>query len=168
MSIGFSILQILGLVSKNDMLKIGSKAPDFSLPNQDEKVISLSDFKGKKLIIFFYPADNTPTCTAEACNLSDNYTLLTKAGYAVIGVNADGIKKHQNFKKKYNFPFDLLADTESEMIKAYKVWGEKTMFGKKYMGIVRTTFVLDEEGKIARIIDTVKAKEHAQQILEHD
>ena len=168
MSIGFTILHILGFTNKNEMLKIGSKAPNFSLPNQDNKLISLSDFAGKKVVIFFYPADNTPTCTAEACNLSDNYAKLKKAGYAVIGVSADSVKKHQNFKAKYSFPYDLLADTEHSMIKAYKVWGEKTMFGKKYNGILRTTFLIDENGKIARIIDQVKAKEHAEQILSHD
>ena len=146
-------------------LKEGDQAPDFSGPNQNGEIISLSDFKGQKLVIFFYPKDNTPTCTEEACNLRDNYGLLKKNGYAVVGVSADSQRKHQNFIKKFDLPFPLIADTEQTMLNAYGVWGEKQMFGKKYMGIFRTTFVVDEKGKIERIIGKVTAKDHAAQIL---
>ena len=146
-------------------LKEGDQAPDFSGPNQNGETISLSDFKGQKLVIFFYPKDNTPTCTEEACNLRDNYGLLKKNGYAVVGVSADSQRKHKNFIKKFDLPFPLIADTDQTMLNAYGVWGEKQMFGKKYMGIFRTTFVIDENGKIERIIDKVTAKDHAAQIL---
>lgn len=146
-------------------LKEGDQAPDFSGPNQNGETISLGDFKGQKLVIFFYPKDNTPTCTEEACNLRDNYGLLKKNGYAVVGVSADSQRKHQNFIKKFDLPFPLIADTEQMMLNAYGVWGEKQMFGKKYMGIFRTTFVIDENGKIERIISKVTAKDHAAQIL---
>ncbi|NRB50959.1 MAG: thioredoxin-dependent thiol peroxidase [Saprospiraceae bacterium] len=146
-------------------LKEGDQAPDFSGPNQNGETISLGDFKGQKLVIFFYPKDNTPTCTEEACNLRDNYGLLKKNGYAIVGVSADSQRKHQNFIKKFDLPFPLIADTEQTMLNAYGVWGEKQMFGKKYMGIFRTTFVIDENGKIERIISKVTAKDHAAQIL---
>lgn len=146
-------------------LKEGDQAPDFSGPNQNGETISLGDFKGQKLVIFFYPKDNTPTCTEEACNLRDNYGLLKKNGYAIVGVSADSQRKHQNFIKKFDLPFPLIADIEQTMLNAYGVWGEKQMFGKKYMGIFRTTFVIDENGKIERIISKVTAKDHAAQIL---
>lgn len=146
-------------------LKEGDQAPDFSGPNQNGETVSLGDFKGQKLVIFFYPKDNTPTCTEEACNLRDNYGLLKKNGYAVVGVSADSQRKHQNFIKKFDLPFPLIADTEQTMLNAYGVWGEKQMFGKKYMGIFRTTFVVDEKGKIERVIGKVTAKDHAAQIL---
>ena len=146
-------------------LKEGDQAPDFSGPNQNGETISLGDFKGQKLVIFFYPKDNTPTCTEEACNLRDNYGLLKKNGYAIVGVSADSQRKHQNFIKKFDLPFPLIADTEQTMLNAYGVWGEKQMFGKKYMGIFRTTFVINENGKIERIISKVTAKDHAAQIL---
>lgn len=146
-------------------LREGDQAPDFSGPNQNGETISLSDFKGQKLVIFFYPKDNTPTCTEEACNLRDNHALLKKNGYAIVGVSADSQRKHQNFIKKFDLPFPLIADTEQDMLNAYGVWGEKQMFGKKYMGIYRTTFVIDEDGKIERIINKVTAKDHAAQIL---
>ena len=146
-------------------LKEGDQAPDFSGPNQNGETISLGDFKGQKLVIFFYPKDNTPTCTEEACNLRDNYGLLKKNGYAIVGVSADSQRKHQNFIKKFDLPFPLIADTEQTMLNDYGVWGEKQMFGKKYMGIFRTTFVIDENGKIERIISKVTAKDHAAQIL---
>lgn len=146
-------------------LKVGRKAPDFKVKNQDGKEVSLSDFKGKKLVLYFYPQANTPTCTVESCNLSDNYKLLKKAGYEVLGVSPDGEKKQANFKKKFNFPFDLLADEDHKLIKAYDVWGEKTTFGKTYMGLLRTTFLIDENGKIEDIIEKVESKSHAAQIL---
>lgn len=147
-------------------LKTGDKAPDFKGLNEKGETVSLSDFKGKKLILFFYPKDNTPGCTAEACNLRDNYEDLKKQGFALIGVSPDSAKKHQNFIKKHGFPFSLIADTEQEILKAYGVWGEKQMFGKKYMGVIRTTFVIDEQGKIEKIIDKVDTENHASQILE--
>ena len=138
----------------------------FSLPDQNGNIISLNDFKGKKLVIFFYPKDNTPTCTEEACNLRDNIAALKKKKIAVIGVSRDSVRKHKNFSTKFNLPFPLLADEEGKMVEAYKVWGEKSMFGKTYMGIFRTTYLIDEEGKIAGVIEKVKSKDHSQQILD--
>lgn len=147
-------------------LKKGAKAPDFKVKDQDGNEVSLKDFKGKKVALYFYPKDNTPTCTEQACNLRDNIALLNKKGIVVLGVSADSEKKHKNFEKKFSLPFPLLADTENQLIEAYGVWGEKTMFGKKYMGIIRTTFLINEQGKIDAIIDKVEAKNHAQQILD--
>lgn len=147
-------------------LKVGDKAPNFKGLNEKGETVSLSDFKGKKLILFFYPKDNTPGCTAEACNLRDNYEALKKQGFALLGVSPDSAKKHQNFIKKFDLPFPLIADTEQEFLKAYGVWGEKQMFGKKYMGVIRTTFVIDEQGKIEKIIEKVDTENHASQILE--
>ncbi len=144
----------------------GDKSPDFTGLNENGESVSLSDFKGQKLVLFFYPKDNTPTCTEEACNLRDNYGLLKKKGYAILGVSADSQRKHQNFIKKFDLPFPLLADVDQTILNAYGVWGEKQMFGKKYMGIFRTTFVIDAEGKIEKIIRKVKAKDHTSQILE--
>ena len=146
-------------------LKVGGKAPDFRVNNQDGKAISLKDFKGKKLVLYFYPQANTPTCTVESCNLSDNYQFLHKAGYAVLGVSPDSETKQAGFNKKFGFPFDLLADINQEVIQAYDVWGEKTTFGKTYMGLIRTTFIIDEKGKIEEIIEKVESKNHANQIL---
>lgn len=147
-------------------LRKGSKAPKFTLPDQDGNMVSLTDFQGKKLAIYFYPQDNTPTCTTQACNLRDNIALLKKKGIEVIGVSADSERKHQNFRKKFSLPFPLLADTEMQMIKAYGVWGEKTTFGRIYMGIRRTTFLINEAGKIDHIITKVNAADHSSQILE--
>ncbi len=147
-------------------LRKGTKAPDFSLPDQNGDVLSLNDYKGKKLAIFFYPQDNTPTCTEQACNLRDNIFILKKKGVNVLGVSMDSVKKHKNFETKFSLPFSLLADVDGKMIKAYKVWGEKTTFGRTYMGILRTTYLINEEGKIAHVISKVKAKDHAQQIVE--
>lgn len=146
-------------------LKTGSKAPDFSANNEKGERITLADFKGKKLALYFYPKDNTPGCTEEACNLRDNYHLLLKQGYAVLGVSPDSEKKHSNFIKKYDLPFSLLADTDHKICEDYGVWGEKMMFGRKYMGVIRTTFIIDEQGKISEIISAVDTKEHASQIL---
>jgi peroxiredoxin Q/BCP len=147
-------------------LKPGDKAPDFSGVNEKGETVSLNDFKGKKLILFFYPKDNTPGCTAEACNLRDNYALLQSKGYALLGVSPDSEKKHQNFIAKYELPFPLLADTEQATLNAYGVWGEKSMYGRKYMGVFRTTFVIDENGVIEKVFTKVKTKAHAEQILE--
>ncbi len=147
-------------------LKEGDKAPDFSGIDEKEEKVSLADFKGKKLILFFYPKDNTPGCTAEACNLGENYELLKKHGFSLLGVSPDTPKRHINFIEKYNLPFPLLADTEKEVLNAYGVWGEKKNYGRTYMGVFRTTFVIDEEGIIAKVFTKVKTKDHAAQILE--
>ena len=146
-------------------LKPGDKAPDFSAPDQDGNSISLSDFTEKKLVLFFYPKDNTPGCTQEVCNLRDNYESFQKNGYELLGVSVDSQRKHQNFIKKHDLPFPLLADTEHTVVNAYQVWGEKQMFGKKYEGIYRTTFVIDEKGMITEVITKVKTDAHAEQIL---
>ncbi|MEQ8705136.1 MAG: thioredoxin-dependent thiol peroxidase [Phaeodactylibacter sp.] len=147
-------------------LKEGDKAPDFTGIDQNENTISLSDYKGKKLILFFYPKDNTPGCTAEACNLRDNFEGLKTKGYELLGVSPDSAKKHQNFIKKHDLPFPLLADTEKEVLNAYEVWGEKQFMGKTYDGVHRTTFIIDEEGKIEKVFKKVKTKAHTEQILE--
>lgn len=147
-------------------LKVGDKAPEFSVLDETGKTRALKDYLGKKLVLFFYPKASTPTCTVEACNLSDNYSLLKEKGFEVLGVSADTQKRQQNFKKKYNFPYPLLADTEKEVINAYGVWGPKKFMGREFDGIHRTTFVIDEKGYIEKIIDKVKAKGHAAQLLE--
>lgn len=146
-------------------LKKGDKAPAFSGFDQDGQAVSLKDFKGKKLVLYFYPADNTPTCTVEACNLRDNYKKFLAKGYAVLGVSPDSQKKHQNFIKKHKLPFPLLADTELEVIQAYGAWGEKMLFGRKYMGVLRCTFIINEKGKIEEVIDKVESARHSEQIL---
>ncbi|WP_462279637.1 thioredoxin-dependent thiol peroxidase [Salinivirga cyanobacteriivorans] len=147
-------------------LKAGDKAPDFQAKNQDGEPITLNDFKGKKLILYFYPKDNTPGCTAEACNLNDNYSELTDKGFEVVGVSPDNIESHQKFIAKYNLSFHLVADPEKEVINKYGVWGEKNMYGKKSMGLLRTTFVIDEDGIIQHVFKRVKTKDHTNQILE--
>ena len=147
-------------------LKEGDNAPNFSLTDNEGKFHSLNDYSGKKLIIFFYPRANTPGCTAEACNLRDYFKDLKDKGYSILGVSADSEKSQQSFSKKYDFPFPLLADVEKVMINAYGVWGPKKFRGKEYEGIIRKTFLVDEKGIITRIIDKVKTKDHAAQILE--
>ena len=149
-----------------DTLKVGDKAPNFSALDEQGNTISLSDYKGKKLIVFFYPKANTPTCTVESCNLSDNYKMLTEKGYEVIGVSADSQKKQANFKNKFKFPYPLIADEDKKVINAFGVWGPKKFMGREFDGIHRITFVIDENGIIDKVIDNVKAKEHASQILE--
>ena len=146
-------------------LEIGQKAPDFEAKDQDGNTIKLSDYKGKKVVLYFYPKDNTPGCTTQACNLRDNYDLLLKQGYQVIGVSSDSEKSHKKFIEKHELPFPLIADTEKEVHNLYGTWGEKNMYGRKYMGTFRTTFVIDEEGNISEIIKKVKTKEHTDQIL---
>jgi len=146
-------------------LKQGDKAPDFKLEDQDGKTIKLSDLAGKKSVIFFYPADMTPTCTIEACNLRDNHSIFQSKGYEVYGVSPDDAKSHQKFIAKHQLPYTLLSDPDHKMAIDYGVWDEKQLFGRKYMGIVRTTFILDEKGKIAEVITKVKSKDHASQIL---
>jgi peroxiredoxin Q/BCP len=147
-------------------LKEGDKAPDFTGLNEKGEEISLSDYKGKKLILFFYPKDNTPGCTAEACNLRDNYSELKAQGFELLGVSPDSARKHQNFINKFELPFPLLADTEQEVLNKYGAWGEKQMYGRKYMGVFRTTFVIDGEGIIEKVFTKVKTKAHTEQILE--
>ena len=147
-------------------LKVGDKAPDFTAINQDGKEVKLSDFKGKKLILYFYPKASTPGCTTEAKNLRDHYAELKEKGYEVLGVSADSPKRQKNFKEKNNLPFDLIADEDKKVINAYGVWGPKKFMGREYEGIYRTTFVIDENGIIEKIINKVKTKEHVQQILE--
>ncbi len=146
-------------------LKKGDKAPDFKLEDQDGKTIKLSNLTGKKSVIFFYPADMTPTCTIEACNLRDNHSLFQSKGYEVYGVSPDDTKSHQKFIDKHQLPYTLLSDPDHKMAIAYGVWDEKLLFGRKYMGIVRTTFILDEKGRIEEVITKVKSKDHASQIL---
>lgn len=146
-------------------LKAGDKAPDFKVNDQDGNQVSLSDFKGKKVVMYFYPRDNTPGCTAESCNLRDNYEALQNAGYEVLGVSTDSEKSHQKFIAKQNLPFTLLADTEKEVHEKYGTWVEKSMYGRKYMGTARTTFLIDEAGKIEEVIEKVKTKDHTAQIL---
>lgn len=146
-------------------LAVGSKAPDFNIPNQNGDIVSIDSFKGKKIVLYFYPKDNTPGCTAESCNLSDNYQLLQSKGFVVLGVSADSQKSHQNFIKKFNLPFDLLSDTEKKVIEAYDLWKEKKTFGKVYMGIVRTTYIINEEGIIEEVIEKVDTKNHTDQII---
>jgi len=148
-------------------LKAGDKAPEILGTNQDGKVLKLSDFAGKKIVLYFYPKDNTSGCTAQACNLRDNYSELRKAGYEVIGVSADSEKSHQGFIAKQNLPFNLIADAEKTLSELFGTWGEKSMYGRKYMGMFRTTFIINEEGIIEKIITPkeVNTKDHAAQIL---
>lgn len=146
-------------------LQIGDKAPVFEAKNQDENLVKLSDFQGKKIILYFYPKDSTPACTAQACSLRDNYKALLAQGYVVLGVSVDNEKSHKKFADKYNLPFPLLADTDHHIVEAYGVWGEKMLYGKKYMGIIRTTFVIDENGNIQEIISKIDTKNHAEQVL---
>ncbi len=147
-------------------LKVGDKVPDFTVNNQDGEAVSLSDYKGKKLIVFFYPKASTPGCTMEACNLRDNYKVLQEQGYELLGVSADSEKRQTNFRNKYEFPFPLLADEEKVVLNAFGVWGEKKFMGRTYDGIHRKTFIVDENGIVERVIDKVKTKDHAAQILE--
>lgn len=147
-------------------LKVGDKAPAFEGVNQNGEKISLSDFAGKKLILYFYPKDNTPGCTAESCNLNENYDAWLEKGYEVVGVSPDSQKSHQNFISKFGLRFNLISDTEKEILQAYGAWGEKSMYGKKYMGVLRKTFVIDENGVIVEIFEKVKTKDHTNQIIE--
>jgi thioredoxin-dependent peroxiredoxin len=148
------------------ILKVGDKAPFFEGVNEKSEKITLGDFAGKKLILFFYPQDNTPGCTAQACSLRDSYAELREKGFAVLGVSADSVKKHIGFREKYTLPFSLIADTERPMLNLYGVWGPKKFMGKEYEGIHRVTFVINEEGVIERIFDKVTTSSHADQILE--
>ena len=146
-------------------LKVGDKAPDFTAQDEQGNTISLSDYKGKKLVVFFYPKASTPGCTAEACNLNDNYERFQAQGYEILGVSADSAKRQLNFKNKYGFQYPLLADEDKAVIEAFGVWGPKKFMGKEYDGIHRTTFVIDENGILEDVITKVKTKEHTSQIL---
>ncbi|WP_396638071.1 thioredoxin-dependent thiol peroxidase [Maribacter sp. R77961] len=146
-------------------LKVGDKVPEFSSIDQDGNTINLSDYSGKNLVVFFYPRANTPGCTAEACNLRDNYKKLQDAGYELLGVSEDSQKKQANFRNKYEFPFPLLADEDHTVINAFGVWGPKKFMGKEYDGIHRMTFVVNGDGKVSKVIEKVKTKDHAAQLL---
>ncbi|MBS1509762.1 MAG: thioredoxin-dependent thiol peroxidase [Bacteroidetes bacterium] len=143
----------------------GSKAPAFKGKDQNGNTISLADFKGKKVALYFYPEDDTPTCTVQACNLRDNYALLKKHGIEVLGVSPDEEKKHKKFEAKYNLPFTLIADPDHTIIDKYGVWGEKQLYGRKYMGLHRTTFLVDEKGIVKKIFLKPKNKQHAEEII---
>jgi peroxiredoxin Q/BCP len=146
-------------------LQEGDKAPAFTGKDQDGKKVSLSAFKGKKVVLYFYPEDDTPTCTVQACNLRDNYALLKKAGFTVLGISPDEEKKHKKFEGKYDLPFTLVADADHTIIDKYGVWGEKLLYGRRYMGLHRTTFLIDEKGVIRKIFLKPKSKQHAEEIL---
>ncbi len=146
------------------MLKEGDKAPDFNAKDQDGRDVKLSDFKGKRVVLYFYPKDDTPGCTKEACSFRDADDVFNAKGIKVLGVSTDNEKSHQKFISKYQLPFDLLADTEKKIVEAYGVWGEKSMYGKKYMGTIRKTFLIDN-GKIVKIFDKVNVAEHADEVL---
>jgi thioredoxin-dependent peroxiredoxin len=148
------------------MIQAGTIAPDFNEKDQQGNTVSLSAFKGKKVVLYFYPKDDTPGCTAEACSFRDNYDSLTEKGFVVIGVSPDNEKKHAKFVEKYSLPFTLVADTEKNIANAYGVWGKKKFMGKEYEGVFRTTFVIDENGIISHVIDKVDTKDSTAQLLE--
>ena len=147
-------------------LNVGDKAPSFKLKNQDAKIISLSDLKGKPVVLYFYPKDDTPGCTKEACNFRDEFPKFGKMNAEIIGISADAIESHKKFANKYKLPFNLLSDEKKEVVEKYDVWKEKNMYGKKYMGIERTTFIINTEGKISKIFSKVKVEEHNKEVME--
>ncbi|MEY4134098.1 MAG: thioredoxin-dependent thiol peroxidase [Saprospiraceae bacterium] len=147
------------------IIKVGDKAPEFNATDEAGNPITIGQFKGRKLILFFYPKDDTPGCTAENCNLRDNYADLLARGFAIVGVSPDSAKKHQGFKSKYALPFPLIPDTDQQILKLYGAWGEKQMYGRTYEGVLRTTFVINEEGIVEKIFDKVDTKDHTAQIL---
>lgn len=148
------------------MLNEGDKAPAFKAKDQSGNWVSLKDFKGKKVILYFYPEDDTPTCTEEACNLRDNFSLLKKKGFVILGVSPQDEKSHKKFETKFNLPFQLLADPDRKIIEAYGLWAQKKMFGHEYMGVLRQTFIINEQGVIEKIFRKVFSKKHTQQILD--
>lgn len=148
-------------------LKEGDKAPSFTGNDQNGNKISLADYKGKKLVLFFYPEDDTPTCTIQACNLRDNYSLLKKEGFEVLGVSPDEEKKHKKFEVKYSLPYTLIADPQHTIINKYDVWGPKQLYGRHYDGLHRTTFIIDEKGTIMKIYLRPRNKQHAEEIIKH-
>lgn len=147
------------------MLEVGTKAPDFTLPDQNGNMHSLSEYRGKKVILYFYPKDNTPGCTKQACGFAERYPKFTDKGAVVLGISKDSVASHKKFEEKYGLPFTILSDTELVAIQAYDVWQEKKNYGKTYMGVVRTTYLIDEEGKIAKAFDKVKAADNPEQML---
>ncbi len=148
------------------MLETGTAAPDFTLPSDGGGEVSLSDYRGKKVVLYFYPKDDTPGCTTEACNFRDDYSRIIAAGAAVLGISPDEVKSHDKFKLKFNLPFALLSDPEHRVAELYGAWGEKKMYGKTYMGIIRATFIIDEDGVIIKVFPKVKVKNHSQEVLE--
>lgn len=146
-------------------LQAGDKAPDFKTKDQNGNTVSLKDYKGQKVVLFFYPEDDTPTCTVEACNLRDNYAALKKEGFTLLGISPDDEAKHKKFEEKFSLPFTLLADPDLKIANKYNVWGEKQLYGRKFMGIKRTTYLIDEKGVIVHVIRRVLSKQHSQQIL---
>jgi thioredoxin-dependent peroxiredoxin len=146
-------------------MKVGQKAPDFATKDDSGKTVKLSDLKGKKVVLYFYPKDDTPGCTTEACNFRDDIAAIRKLGAVVLGVSADSVESHQKFKKKFDLNFPLLADTDRQIIEAYDVWKEKSMYGRKYMGIERTTFIIGADGKITHIFPKVKVADHSDEVL---
>lgn len=147
------------------MLETGIKAPDFTLPDQNGNEVSLSDYAGKKVILYFYPKDNTPGCTAQACGFAERFPQITEKGAVILGISKDSVASHKKFEEKYSLPFTILSDTEMKVLQAYDVWQEKNMYGKKVMGIVRTTYLIDEHGVIIQAMGKVKAKENPEQML---
>ena len=147
------------------MLEKGTKAPEFSLPDENGEIRNLSDYKGKKLILYFYPRDNTPGCTKQACGFADLYPQFSEKGVEIIGISKDSVASHKKFKEKYSLPFTILSDTELQTIQAYDVWKEKKLYGKTSMGIVRTTYLIDENGVIIKAMDKVKAAENPEEML---
>jgi len=148
------------------MLEEGKKAPDFKLKNQNGKTISLNDFKGKNVVLYFYPKDDTSGCTAEACSFRDDFPKFEKTDAVILGVSPDSVESHKKFEKKYNLTFDLLSDENKEVLEEYDVWKEKNMYGRKYMGVVRTTYIIDPDGKIKKIFNKVKVNGHNKEVLE--
>ena len=148
------------------MLKPGDPAPAFALPSDDGQTIQLADFRGRKVVLYFYPKDDTSGCTKEACEFRDHWALVRQRGAVVLGVSPDGVESHQKFKSKYKLPFPLLADRDHAVASRYGAWGEKSMYGRKYQGILRTTFVIDEAGRVAKVFERVKPRGHAAQVLE--
>jgi thioredoxin-dependent peroxiredoxin len=148
------------------MLNEGDKAPSFKAKDQSGNTLSLSDFKGKKVVLYFYPEDDTPTCTQEACNLRDNFSLLKKKGFVILGVSPQDVSSHKKFAVKFELPFPLLADPDRKITEAYGLWAKKKLFGHEYMGVLRTTFIIDEKGRIEKIFRKVHSKKHTQQILD--
>lgn len=151
--------------TESKLLKVGAKAPAFSLKNTEGKTVKLSDLKGKKVVLYFYPKDMTPGCTVEACGFRDDYAQLKKRGVEVIGVSGDDQKSHQKFTEKYSLPFTLLSDPTHEMMEKYGAWGEKSLYGRKYMGVLRITYIIDEEGRITHVFDKVKTATHSKEII---
>jgi len=149
-----------------EILQEGKKAPAFKGKDQNGATVSMADFKGKKLVLYFYPQDNTPTCTVQACNIRDNFAALKKKGIYIIGISPDDIKKHKKFEEKFELPFTIIADTDHSIINKFGVWGEKQLYGKKYLGLHRTTFLIDEKGMIKKVFLKPKSKQHAEEILQ--